>query len=223
MNIKINGVEISSPFGATEPFRGGVPHTGIDIPMSTGTPLHTIKDGVVDRLLGGKCGEGVAIKTGDGKEHIFCHMDEVNVAPGQEVNAGDIIGLSGNTGQSTGPHLHFAVKEPNGTFSDPSQYAEAFAGNGGGSTLLDKYNQFSDWFVGKEIEIFWKPFQAFLHDSLLYMWNWIIANLPDIMGYSAVLAGICIILSAMAGKGILKPLAAYGGSLIIALCILMGA
>ncbi|PEZ01828.1 hypothetical protein CN326_20740 [Bacillus sp. AFS018417] len=86
---------------------------------------------------------------------------------------------------------------------------------------LDKLNAFSDWVVHGEVELILKPIGAFFKEIGITLWDWFILNLPDIMGYSAVLAGVCIIFSSMFNKGgILKPIAVFGAGMILALCIL---
>ena len=227
MRIKIQGVEISSPFGATEPFRS-VPHTGIDIPLKENTVLQAVQDGIVSKVYDGSgtLGKGIAIQTNDGTTHIYGHLNGIGVQPGETVHAGDIIGISGNTGNSTGPHLHFATKAPSGEYVDPTHLVGAFANksaNNSGNWFLDKYNDFADWFVGAEVEFILKPIGHFLNEIGTSTWNWFIFNLPDIMGYGTILAGICIIIGAMIGKsGMIKPLAVYAIALIISLCILGG-
>jgi hypothetical protein len=88
-------------------------------------------------------------------------------------------------------------------------------------SFMDKMNHFSDWVVSKEIELFIKPFVEFMQGLATTFWHWFIKVLPDLMGYGAIIAGICIILSAMIGRGgLLKPLAVYFAALVIAICIL---
>lgn len=88
--------------------------------------------------------------------------------------------------------------------------------------VLEKFNQFSDWAISKEVELVLAPLGAFLKAAAISAWHWFIVNLPTIMMYSTVAAGILIILSAMAGRGVIKPLGWYMGALIIATCILGG-
>lgn len=113
--------KITSRFGSKESFRDK-PHTGVDISMPEGTPLKAADQGVVERILNDDSGigNGVVIRLNDGKEVIYGHMSEVKVDPGEIINTGDLIGLSGNTGFSTGPHLHFGMLE-NGKYIDPMQ------------------------------------------------------------------------------------------------------
>jgi hypothetical protein len=146
---------ITSMFGALEEIRSGVSHKGIDLAMSKGTPLRSITKGVVERVTEyrGNIGNGVIIKTEDGARHIFGHMDAVSVTPGQHVGPGTFLGTSGNSGYSTGPHLHFGIWK-DGTFQDPTSVIEKvdamagtlFKGQGiitqwAGSTLRDKVKE----------------------------------------------------------------------------------
>lgn len=118
---------LSSEFGALEEVRNG-PHTGIDLSMPEGTQLRSIFDGVVEKIYdGGKIGKGVQIKTEDGQHAIYGHMSDVDVHVGDKIHTGDAIGLSGNTGHSTGPHLHFGLRDDHGNILDPTNYADSIA------------------------------------------------------------------------------------------------
>lgn len=82
--------------------------------------------------------------------------------------------------------------------------------------VTDKITDFADWFIGKEYEFFVKPsIEAEVSRGSVW-WDWIYNAIPDLMGYGALLAGALVILSAMAGKGILKPMGIYCGALIVA-------
>ena len=85
-------------------------HDGIDINAPTGTPVAAVASGTVTTAgwLGGY-GYAVKVDHGDGIMTMYAHLSEVAVSPGEWVDTGDIIGYSGNTGNSTGPHLHFTV------------------------------------------------------------------------------------------------------------------
>lgn len=113
----------TSDFGAVDAIRNGVPHTGIDIAMPLSTPLRSVMDGWIAQVLDGTTtlGKGVIIKGLDGKEYIYGHMQSVALKIGDAVKYGDFIGSSGNTGRSSGPHLHFAVRD-NGQYVDPSSF-----------------------------------------------------------------------------------------------------
>ncbi|WHY03451.1 M23 family metallopeptidase [Neobacillus sp. DY30] len=105
------------------------PHSGIDLAMPEGTTLRSVADGVVDRVYDGTglIGKGLSVKMPDGTRAIYGHMNEVKAHVGDKVNAGDIVGLSGNTGNSTGPHLHFGLKDASGNVVDPTPYADKLA------------------------------------------------------------------------------------------------
>ncbi len=111
---------ITSPFGAKESFRTK-PHNGIDIRMEEGTPLAAIKDGVIKLADYGdkNAGKTIFLEMEDGKTAVYGHLSKFLVKDGQVVEAGEKIGLSGNTGRSFGEHLHFAIKD-GGNYIDPT-------------------------------------------------------------------------------------------------------
>ncbi len=97
---------ISSEFGQ----RWGRNHEGIDIAVPVGTPVKSAEGGTV--LFcgdGGTYGNLVKIDHGNGIVTAYAHLSEINVQKGQIVGANTQIALSGNTGRSTGPHLHFEI------------------------------------------------------------------------------------------------------------------
>jgi murein DD-endopeptidase MepM/ murein hydrolase activator NlpD len=104
---------ISSGFGyRRDPFHGGAAmHTGLDFRGPKGSPIHAAAKGRVT-FVGTKQGYGrvVEISHGNGMMTRYAHMSAWRARVGQEVDAGDVIGLIGNTGRSTGPHLHFEVR-----------------------------------------------------------------------------------------------------------------
>lgn len=117
--------KITSEFGAIEPVREGI-HTGFDLAMATGTKLRSVVDGWVVKVYDGSTslGKGIKIKGLDGREYTYGHLDSVSVVPGEAVKLGTFIGKSGSTGNSTGPHLHFAVSEK-GQYISPNEYKTA--------------------------------------------------------------------------------------------------
>jgi septal ring factor EnvC (AmiA/AmiB activator) len=104
--LPVPGARLSSGYGS----RWGTLHAGVDFAAPIGTPEHAVMDGVVVRA-GAASGFGLAvyIQHGNGDVTVYGHMQEVLVEEGQAVQAGDAVALLGNTGQSTGPHLHFEV------------------------------------------------------------------------------------------------------------------
>ncbi|WP_405749607.1 LysM peptidoglycan-binding domain-containing M23 family metallopeptidase [Streptomyces sp. NBC_00012] len=86
-------------------------HTGIDFPVSTGTSVKSITSGtVVAAGWGGAYGNQVVVKHTDGHYSQYGHLSSISVSAGQAVSAGQQVGLSGATGNVTGPHLHFEVR-----------------------------------------------------------------------------------------------------------------
>ena len=86
-------------------------HHGVDIRLATGDPVHSAFAGIVRvaARMGGY-GNCVVVRHPNGLETLYGHLSKINVRPGQQVAAGDIIGLGGSTGNSTGPHLHFECR-----------------------------------------------------------------------------------------------------------------
>ncbi len=101
-------------------YRHGRRHQGIDLPLSTGTPIAAAFDGKV-RISDYVSGYGnlVVLRHANGLETFYAHLSEAKVRSGDWVSAGDIIGLGGSTGRSTGPHLHFETRYRGAAF-DPS-------------------------------------------------------------------------------------------------------
>ncbi|WP_329020885.1 peptidoglycan DD-metalloendopeptidase family protein [Streptomyces sp. NBC_01601] len=100
-------------------------HTGIDFEVPTGTSIHAIGPGkVVAAGPGGAYGNQVVIRHSDGKYSQYAHMSKVKVSVGDSVNGGQIIGLSGETGNAFGPHLHLEVRNgpEYGSDIDPLPY-----------------------------------------------------------------------------------------------------
>ncbi|GGT45763.1 peptidase [Streptomyces atratus] len=86
-------------------------HTGIDFPVFTGTGVKAITSGtVVTAGWGGAYGNQVVIKHADGRYSQYGHLSSISVSAGQVLSTGQQIGLSGATGNATGPHLHFEVR-----------------------------------------------------------------------------------------------------------------
>lgn len=119
----VNG-EITSGFGGRQS-PGGIgstDHKGIDIGVVTGTSVAAADGGKVS-LAGWNGGYGncVIIDHGNGRQTLYGHLEGYTVQAGDVVGKGQEIGKSGSTGKSTGPHLHFGVKE-GGRFVDPMSY-----------------------------------------------------------------------------------------------------
>jgi murein DD-endopeptidase MepM/ murein hydrolase activator NlpD len=98
---------ITSNFG----WRDGKNHNGVDIDLWTGAPVKAAFDGMV-RVARNQGGYGnvVVVRHYNGLETLYAHLHKIKVKPGQVINAGQVIGLGGNTGKSTGSHLHFEIR-----------------------------------------------------------------------------------------------------------------
>ena len=104
---------LSGHFGRQRILNGEprAPHSGMDIAAKTGTPVHAAADGIIsmkkDMLI--MTGNSVMINHGYGLQTFYIHLSKINVADGQHVKQGDVIGEVGMTGRATGPHLHFGA------------------------------------------------------------------------------------------------------------------
>lgn len=108
----VNGGVISSPYGGrTDPVSGGSEyHQGVDIALEYGEPVYAAGAGTITQAgVNGGYGIFASIDHGNGYKTQYGHMSAVAVKSGQKVGKGEIIGFVGNTGYSTGPHLHFEV------------------------------------------------------------------------------------------------------------------
>ncbi|SCG34228.1 M23 family metallopeptidase [Micromonospora halophytica] len=104
--LPLQGYDFNSPYG----MRWGKLHTGIDLVAPEGTPYVAIHSGTVTKAgwFGGY-GYAVIVQHADGSEAIYGHSSSVSVREGQQVKAGDQLGLVGNTGHSYGSHLHLEI------------------------------------------------------------------------------------------------------------------
>jgi murein DD-endopeptidase MepM/ murein hydrolase activator NlpD len=116
--LPIHDYQFTSPFGQ----RWGKLHAGVDLARPEGTPYHAARSGVVKlaRWNGGY-GNCVIIDHGNGIETVYGHASKLLVKEGQQVDAGTVLGLVGNTGYSFGAHLHFEI-HINGQPTDPVTY-----------------------------------------------------------------------------------------------------
>lgn len=104
---------ISSSFGfRSDPFNGrSARHSGVDFAMKSGSPVYVTGDGVVETVRFEFFGYGnqIVVNHGFGYKTRYAHMRSIGVVEGMKVKRGECIGTSGNSGRSTGPHLHYEV------------------------------------------------------------------------------------------------------------------
>ena len=110
----VKPARITNPYGKPNPRYAAGVHTGIDYGCAVGSKIVSIADGKVMKVFSNKAYGRVVIvrsKT-DGKfyQNWYCHLSAPKVRAGQRVKAGQLIALSGNTGNSTGPHLHLETR-----------------------------------------------------------------------------------------------------------------
>lgn len=125
--VNIPNPIISAKFGMrVHPISGEYkPHNGVDVAIPSGTPLYAITDGKVEIAVNDQgssttsWGNYVKIKHTDGTSALYGHMSTVMVTVGQTVKSGQVIGKSGNSGSSTGAHLHFEFYDATGKVVDP--------------------------------------------------------------------------------------------------------
>lgn len=110
---------ISSGYGT----RWGQFHYGIDFADQLGAPIHSVSNGtVIEAGPASGFGLWVRVLQDDGTTAVYGHVNDMYVAEGQRVRAGDVIASVGNRGQSTGPHLHLEIWDQSGAKIDPLPY-----------------------------------------------------------------------------------------------------
>lgn len=136
-----NGVVTSGVGWRVDPFGSGKLsfHRGIDIAVPAGTPVRAIRKGRV--VFAGKnrgYGFAVIIEHANGDRSLYGHNSLVKVSHGESVEAGSVVAFSGNSGRSTGPHVHFE-KIPSGRTAMESEEIEVSTLSGLGNTNDQRY------------------------------------------------------------------------------------
>lgn len=149
--IKLVEEELHCGFGMPVPgvltsrfgWRNGRAHNGIDLNLRTGEPVRSLFPGVV-RYAGtyGSYGRIVVVRHWNGLETYYAHLHRAKVTVGQEVEAGQILGLGGSTGRSTGPHLHLEVRFK-GIPIDPTRFIDLSSGQLSCHTLVLRKTRWS--------------------------------------------------------------------------------
>ncbi|MFC8344168.1 M23 family metallopeptidase [Streptomyces sp. NPDC057280] len=128
----ISGSYISTGYKAGGAVWSSGSHTGVDFHAASGTPVHAVGSGtVVEAGWGGSYGNNIVIKMNDGTYTQYGHLSSIGVSVGQTVTPGQQIGLSGATGNVTGPHLHFEARTTPeyGSDIDPVAYLRSHGVN----------------------------------------------------------------------------------------------
>ncbi|MDX5566388.1 LysM peptidoglycan-binding domain-containing M23 family metallopeptidase [Streptomyces sp. ID05-04B] len=126
--LPVSGATVGTPYHQSGSMWSSGYHTGVDFVVPTGTSLKAVAAGtVVSAGWGGAYGNQVVIKLNDGYYAQYAHLSQLSVSAGQTVGAGQQVGLSGATGNVTGPHLHFEIRTtPDyGSDVDPVAYLRA--------------------------------------------------------------------------------------------------
>ena len=123
----VGEVEFTSGFGVrSDPFLGRpAMHTGLDFRAASGDPVRVTANGkVVSAGWSGGYGRMVEVEHGNGLSTRYGHLSEIDVKIGDQVKIGQVIGLVGSTGRSTGPHLHYETRI-DGEAVDPQKFLRA--------------------------------------------------------------------------------------------------
>lgn len=123
-------VKVASPYGwRADPFTGeDAWHAGIDLVSFGSKEIVSVSDGIVGASMiitdpgnsTSEWGNYIRIDGYDGRKYYYCHLSARKASAGQEVRAGDVIGVEGSTGRSTGSHLHFEVRYPFNATMNPA-------------------------------------------------------------------------------------------------------
>ncbi|MGQ4387082.1 M23 family metallopeptidase [Streptomyces sp. SAS_270] len=130
--LPISGSYVSTGYKTGGSLWSSGSHTGVDFHAASGTSVHAVGSGtVVEAGWGGAYGNNVVIKMNDGTYTQYGHLSSIGVSVGQTVTPGAQIGLSGSTGNTTGPHLHFEARTTPeyGSDIDPVAYLRSHGVN----------------------------------------------------------------------------------------------
>ncbi|WP_413456073.1 peptidoglycan DD-metalloendopeptidase family protein [Glutamicibacter sp. FR1] len=129
---------ITSGFGTA---RGAYPHAGIDFAVAIGSAVHSMLNGVVRKIgegiVAGRTGRGMVVDHADGMSSYYGHLSGWIAKPGDQVSAGQVIARSGNTGRSTGPHLHAELWKNGNPFNFMSYLHDEGGWLGTGLSLIE--------------------------------------------------------------------------------------
>jgi len=114
MGAPLSRASLTSSFGARRPAANGGSraHAGVDLAAPTGSPVTATQAGRVSSAgWAGGYGNLVVVQHGNGVETRYAHLSRIGVVAGQQVSQGQVLGLVGSTGHSTGPHLHYELRQ----------------------------------------------------------------------------------------------------------------
>ncbi|MFE5136758.1 M23 family metallopeptidase [Streptomyces fagopyri] len=130
--LPIPGSYVSTGYKAGGSLWSSGSHTGVDFHAASGTPVHAVGSGtVVTAGWGGAYGNQIVLRMHDGTYTMYGHLSSIGVAVGRTVTPGGVLGLSGATGNTTGPHLHFEARTTAeyGSDIDPVAYLRSHGVN----------------------------------------------------------------------------------------------
>lgn len=217
----LGGYRVTTPFRAIDKLHPSG-HKGLDLAMPVGTEIHSVDGGKV--LFSGydeKLGNYVKIHGNDNTDVIYGHLSECKVHTGDYVIEGQEIGLSGNTGHSTGPHLHLQTSQ-DGELIDPTQYAVKINGGVAHESFVDHIHNVSDFIKNTRQEglfygITGKHFKEWFVDGIEQ-------TLYDIIDVADILIIVSMVLGigTMAGSSFCKKWLYYSVILYVILKLLGG-
>ena len=111
MALPIKNGKITTAFGKLGKHWSSGKHLGVDFAVPVGTPVLAVADGKIERANWGKAYGNQVVQKVAGGWVIYAHLNAVRAKPGTVVKAGQIVGESGNSGNSSGPHLHFEMRD----------------------------------------------------------------------------------------------------------------
>jgi len=123
MGSPIVGGKVTTPYKKLGKMWSKGYHTGVDYACKVGTDIVAVADGKIENASWGASYGNQIVQKVDGGWVIYAHLNKVRIKPGQVAKKGEIVGESGNTGNSSGPHLHFEMRDnirwSKGTDLDP--------------------------------------------------------------------------------------------------------
>jgi murein DD-endopeptidase MepM/ murein hydrolase activator NlpD len=111
MGLPIKGGKVSTPYKKLGKWWSKGYHTGVDFAVPTGTDIIAVADGKIENATWGASYGTQLVQKVEGGWVIYAHLSKALVKPGDKVKKGQHIAESGNTGNSTGPHLHFEMRD----------------------------------------------------------------------------------------------------------------